>query len=188
MMQSPGPTTNHLDQQAKLYTFVSVVALGVSAILTGFLIMLSNQEVKKINTGRQELSSLQSSSKSIESLQVFAQTNQAEIKKIETLFPAEDDFVYVLQDIEAVVKASDPLGVVKVGAGKPTKIQNQNTIPLTIHLSGSSTSAISFLRQFERLPYILQITNLEFKGSPSLQDTLQIIMTVRLYVADSFNS
>jgi Tfp pilus assembly protein PilO len=149
---------------------------------------LSNQTVKKIMVGKEELANLQTSVQNMASLQDYVKANAADLKQIDTLFPNEDDFVYVLQDIEGVVKATDPEGSVKVGAPKPTKSQNQNTLPLSIKLKTDTNGTITFLRQFERLPYIIQISSLELKSHPESPDQLEISLTVRLHVAEPFSS
>lgn len=182
------PSITHLKQQAKIFTFASVILLSLTAVMVIFSITLTNQQTKKITTTRQELASLKDAALSVQSLQTFAQSKQEDLTKISNLFPNEDDFVYVLQDIETLVKNTDPQGSVKVSAAKPTKAQNLNTIPLTIHLVANPNSAVTFLREFERLPYILQITNLELTNSQDLLTGFNMILTVRLYVADPFST
>jgi hypothetical protein len=188
MNQTDNQTTKNLSHQARIYTLSSVVVLFVVMFIICILIMLTDEYIKKVATARQELVSLKQMSQSSRSLQNFAQSNQDNLLQIHSLFPDEDDFVYVLQDIEKTVKTVDTNGTVKLGASKPTPSQNQNTIPINVVLNTSYANVLTFLRQFERLPYILEITNLELRSPQTLNDTVELIMTVILYVANNFET
>ncbi|OGV96528.1 hypothetical protein A2W24_03370 [Microgenomates group bacterium RBG_16_45_19] len=179
--------TRHHHHLAQIFILISFAALGLTAVILGLLIILTNQQVKKIALTRQELVNLSQVTEGSQSLQDFALNHQADLAALDYVFPTEDDFVYVLQDIEQVVSAVDPQGVVKLGASKPVIVANRQVIPLTIKLTTTPMNAIIFLRQFERLPYILEITNLELITSPGQTDLAEVMLTVRLYVADTFN-
>lgn len=190
-MKLINPTATNLDdidRQARFFTLAAVIVLAITALVLGLSILFTNQQTKKVVNTRQELAGLKETAANVQSLQTYAQSNREQITKIPDLFPTEDDFVNVLQDIETVVKKTDPQGIVKVSAAKPTKVQNQNTIPLLIHLNTNANGLINFLREFERLPYILQIVSLEMSHEQNLVDSADINIQVRLYVADPFNS
>jgi len=188
MIKTTSQTTKDLTHQANLFTLLSVVVAGVTLLLVLILVMLTNEQIKKVTTARQELVSLREMTQSSSSLQSFAQTHQDHLVQIHSLFPDEDDFIYVLQDIEKTIKAVDPNGTVKLGASKPIPSQNQKTLPLNIIVNTTYPNAVTFLRQFERLPYILEITNLELRSPSDLTQAVELLMTVRLYVANNFET
>lgn len=187
MPQTSADPITRLHRQANFKVLFSLLILGAAAILVFFILAFTRQQVKQVATARQELVSLQGVAQNTQALAQFAKQNQANLALLAGLFPAEDDFIYVLQDLEALVLSADPEAQVKLGASQPVKVNGQNTLPLTIHLSVSPDQLSAFLRQFERLPYILEITNLEQAARPEGGSLKDVLIQVRLYVADPFS-
>lgn len=156
-------------------------------LLTGLFITLSRQQVKRIKTLENELNSLSESQLSVASLQKFIGENQAKITELEKVFPTQDTIVEFLSVTEKLVYELDPEGTVKFGALTPTKMNDELFIPLIFTFKANSAQALEFLRKLERLPYIIQITTVEFKLPLGQFGTGEVVLGGKVYVQDPFN-
>lgn len=187
MTQTSDSKVVAIKKQTNLKILLSIFILGLAGICIFFFSFFTNQKMKQTATAQQELSSLTALEAGTQSLQEFARQHQADLAVINTLFPNEDDFIFAFQDLEQLVIKVDPKATVKLGASVPTKVNQQNTLPLSIHFNADQTQILNFLRQFEHLPYILEITSLEVTTPPEGGNLRDVIISVKLYVAEPFN-
>lgn len=185
MTQSHSAAANLSRLSQRLFNFSLGIIASVIGISLVFLLM-AQQQVKRIKTLENELQSVSESQLSTAGLQQFILDNQETINELQQVFPAQDTIINFLSLTEAMVHTLDPKGTVKFSALTPTKVNDELYIPLILTFRANPSQTMQFLKQLEQLPYIIQVTTVEFKLPNSQFDQGEVVIGGKIYVQDPF--
>lgn len=165
---------------------LSVAAILVLSIfISGVLFWLSKNQTSDIGVIQEELHTYALSETNTTELNQFVDANIDTIAAIEEVFPTNDTIVPVLKNIEAVVLKYDSQAIVGFIDSVPTKKNNELQIPMSINLTSDINTAFMLLRELEKLPLVLEVTNLNITNRQSIPI---IDIKAVLYVNDPFIS
>ena len=196
-MTQPTVTTNNegqpkvsavinLNRKTERLLKVSVILVVVGIFISLILLLLAQQQTRKIVSLRQELESLQLSTVTSQGLFQFIASQGAAIDRLLAVFPHEATIIDFLGTVEAVVQQYDPEGSLSFNALNPTKVNNELAIPLAITFNGTAAEAVTLLKELEKLPYIIKITVVDIRTPNGLNQPGEITLGGRLYVREPF--
>lgn len=177
---------NTLNQKANRLILATATLIGAGCIIIIVLFVLTNNLLKKHQTLVQQKISTQESVSGTESLIGYVSKNLDSLKLILDIFPDELTIIETVQILESLVQTYDANAKVKFSSLTPVAKNNQLYIPLQLNLHTTPYNSINLLRQLERLPYVVEVTNYETKVPSAASSAAEINLGVVLYVQDPF--
>jgi Tfp pilus assembly protein PilO len=185
-MSLPSQAVVNIGKRTERMLLIAGVITILGIALSAILLMLANQQVKKITTLKIELDNLQSSQQTNLGLQNFVQANLDQINDLVQVFPSETTIIDFVSRIESLVVAIDPEGEMNFSTLDPVKQKTELLIPFTIQLSATYAQVLELLKQIETLPYIISITKVDSRLPQGLNGQGEFTIGGIVYVQDPF--
>lgn len=161
-----------------------IAALGI--VLSAILLLLASEQVKKIDTLKTELTSLQSSQQTNQGLQSFVQANLEQINDLVQVFPSETTIIDFVSSLESLITEIDPDGEINFSTLDPVKQKTELVIPFDIHMLATNAQILEMLKEIETLPYIISITKVDSRLPQGLAGQGEFTLGGIVYVQDPF--
>lgn len=176
-----------LQKKARQLFIAGVIILVTGGMLVFVLTSVANQQAKKYVSLKQNAIALQQSKEDSEDLHGLANREQEGLQLIDDAFPDETTILGVIQYLETIVQQYDEAGLVRFSGNTPVKTNNELSISLNMKFAATPSDMLEFVRQLERVPYIIEIVSLEMKSPQGISNPGQAVIGVRLYVQDPFS-
>lgn len=186
MDQNYSAATN-LRRKTNKELIIGASVFGLSLLTVVVMILLSLQQIPKITILTQEVQAVQSTYDSQVDLESYLQSHTDELVLIDEFIPNKEMMVDFIQTIEQITKEYDPEAKVRFTSQIPQKAGVYNVIPLTITMKISLINFLDFLKQFEQLPYLLQVQTVDLTNTQNVNELGSATLGVQLYVQDPFN-
>lgn len=185
-MSAPGQAVVNIGKRTERMLLIAGVITILSIALSVILLLLSSQQVKKVNTLKTELDNLQSSQQTNQGLQSFVQTNLDQINDLVQVFPSETTIIEFVSSIETLVTAIDPEGEMNFSTLDPVKQKTELVIPFSIRLNATYAQILEMLKTIETLPYIISITTVDSRLPQGINGQGEFTIGGIVYVQDPF--
>lgn len=185
-MSSPGQAVVNIGKRTERMLLIAGVVTSLGIVLSAILLLMATEQVKKIDTLKTELNSLQSSQQTNQGLQSFVQTNLDEINKLVQVFPSETTIIDFVSSIEGLITEIDPDGEMNFSTLDPVKQKTELVIPFSMQLMATNVQILEMLKNIETLPYIISITKVDSRLPQGLQGQGEFTIGGIVYVQDPF--
>lgn len=162
------PNRTHLS----LIFFLFFIGLNLAGLF--FL----NQETEKIAATKNSLSARSQLSK--EDLASFA-----DIGKIETLFPTEDDLLNFMRGIESSKISLKDLNI-SFETDKPENSGGANYLTFVLTFTSSYEKGMAYLEKIIKSPAVLEVINFQANGKEGLGEETKFEIRAKLFVSDKY--
>ena len=126
--------------------------------------------------------------KEIQSLtetEVILKRDYAKVKdyldKVIYFLPTEDRTVEIIAFLEKIAQITENSQKIAIGDAKPYK-ENLRKIDCRVELSGNLSSFLKYCQEFEKLPYFLNMENIELIGTKGLEKNGQMVFQTSFIV------
>jgi len=112
---------------------------------------------------------------------------QGEDQKIGGLYPDARSIIKFVDEIEGLASVYGTSAEFNFGSQAPLKdIKGYPFLPFTVSFTGNKSSILSFLENFENIPYLISVTSVEGRKLSSVEDSGTYIIKGRVYVSENF--
>jgi hypothetical protein len=174
-----------IDNTKKINTLIAVGVFG-GMMLVGAINFVVDGRIKNYFTQIQEYQGLIQARIATTNLQAKAGSKLPELTVVSEAFPDESSIIEVMQHLEVLVHQFDPEGSVKFLPQGPQKINNQLGVNLVVKMTITPAELITFFRQLERLPHIIEVTAAELRIPNGISNKAETNIGMTLYVQDPF--
>ncbi len=185
-MSLPAQAIVNLGKRTERLLLVAGVIVMLGIVVSSTMLLLSSQQVKKIDTLKTELASLQSSQQTNEGLQRYIQENLDPINELVQVFPSETTIIDFVTSMEALIASVDPDGSMNFSTLDPVKQKTELVIPFTLNVSATHAQVLDLLKRIETMPYIIAITTVESRLPQGLSGQGEFTIGGSVYVQDPF--
>lgn len=165
---------------------VIVVVVILTLVIVGALRLVINGGVKKYQGQIQEYVALVEQRIASKNIYQLAGSKVKELNTVSDTFPDESSIIMVMQKLESLVKKYDNNGTVKFAPQAQIKVNGQLGVSLVFTFKALPTEVISFLRELEKLPHVIEVTKLDLKTPEGVSNPAEVYLGVILYVQDPF--
>ena len=169
------------NSRIQLFSIGLTIAIGINF----GLYYLNRGKIKQLSAIRQQLAVVEQNTKNVQNTESFL-TNQVEqIQLVLDALPNEDTLIDFVQTLETVASQSSRNSSLEFNALAP-KGKDSKYIPFVIKMSTDSPNFIDFLSKLEKLPYLVQVTDIKSTKINQDSDVWDFNISARVYVQDPF--
>ena len=184
MNPQPSAVVN-ISRRVERIMSVNAIILVLATLIVIITTLLSFQSIKTYHTIKQEIQTIGKSQQNTTELLDYVDQNREIVAQIESVFPTESSIDIAYEKILDAAKKIDENATLKLKANIPGIVNQQAILPMELDLSTNASGAMNLLRIIERLPYIIEVSNIELTN-PLNENGVGNIQ-IRLYVANDFS-
>lgn len=175
-------------KSSDIYTLINLLLLVVIVFLmigNGFYTLKME---KTVETAKQEQQTAAIASEGKASLDRFFNENPETITKINEALPDQNKIIKMIEAVESLEENLKLSKSFTFTSPIPIVDNNQHYLPFSIRVNATGLQLITFLRQFEKLPYLTKILSLNVKTPGGLGGVYEVTITGKVYVQDAFKN
>jgi len=172
---------NKIQSVLKRAAAVTIIMLIIDVIVLQVL----NSQIQSITKLKKSVVQLQVESESITQTKAFLTSQKQNIEAFSKVVPDQSDFIQFVQTMEEIAQDFAISHELNFVSSTPVREKDYLYIPLTMRFNIHSSQVIPFLRRFERIPYLVQVTNFEIKNYNSLEN-VSVNIKAKIYVQNPF--
>jgi hypothetical protein len=185
-MKSPKKQKSiNLSKSTKFKILNIVLFIGI-IIVSALNIYFSNNISKSIILKKQQTINQQTNLASTQAQADFYKNNPEIIQTISNVLPNQNSIIQVVEDIENLQKKLGIPSTFEFSSIVPTQDINNSYVSFIIKTNTTTLKAISFLRNFEKLPYLTNITSVNIKSPQGVGGPIELAISGRIYVQNPF--
>lgn len=177
--------TTTIPKSVKYKILNSLLFIGIITISV-LNIYFSNNISNSIISKKQQAINQQTNSESIQQQLTFYENNPEIIQTISNVLPNQDSIIQVVEDIEGLQKSLSIPTAFEFSSIVPTQDINNSYVSFIIKTNTTTLKTISFLRSFEKLPYLTKITSINIKTPQGIGGPVELAISGRVYVQNPF--
>lgn len=182
------PTSRKQSNTSDTYTLINLMlVLAILFLMFGNGFYTLKME-KTLETAKQEQQTAVVASEGQASLERFFNENPETIKKINEALPDQNEIIKMIEAVESLEENLKLSKSFTFTSPVPIVDNNQYYLPFTIRVNTTGLQLITFLRQFEKLPYLTKILSLNAKTPGGLGGVYEVTITGKVYVQDAFKN
>lgn len=174
----------------KITTIKRLILLVTLLNVIGSILLssLANKQKQVFIQNQQAIANLTERSQNKSELYKFLGINEEGIQQIHSALPNEDTIADFVSTIEDLLSLSEIEGDFHFSAIVPSKANNQLSIPFLIKMNTTIPKFLSFMRQLEKMPYIIQVTSVNINTPQGIGGGVEASIGATIYVQDPFES
>jgi Tfp pilus assembly protein PilO len=182
------PTSHPKGPTSDTYTLINIVlVVAVLFVLVGNGFYTFKME-KTLETAKQEKQTAEITTEGQANLERFFNDNPEMSMIINEALPDQNGIIKMIEAVESLEEGLKLTKSFTFTSPVPIVENNQYFLPFTIRVNATGIQLITFLRQFEKLPYLTKITSLNAKTPGGLGGVYEITVTGKVYVQDAFKN
>lgn len=168
------------------FKLINIGLFLITLLLSIAGIIISQNLSKNIQTEKQQILNQQETSQSSQDQQAFFESNPEIINTLSQVLPNQDTIIKVVEDIENLQKQLGISTAFEFSSIVPTNTATNSYVSFIIKTNTTTLKTISFLRSFEKLPYLTQITSIDLKTPQGIGGPVELAISGRIYVQNPF--
>lgn len=176
---------NIKDLRKKNHRLLKIVIAIIATLVAieSLLLFVLKKEISAVSTMKQTAVQLQAENASVSQTKNFLIQQKTNISQFEKVLPSDEELVDFVKTVEDIAKGFTDNATLRFVSTKPVKEKNNLFVPFTLQFKTQLSQVVPFLRRFERIAYLTQVTALELKQGAQEEVTLRI--NAKVYVQNS---
>mgnify|MGYP001596054407 CR=1 FL=1 len=174
-----------LKASIKKIAIAGIAGISVLVILLLLALQFTQGYISQLSEVQKTVSQLTAENLSITQTKSFLVSESFNIAQFTETVPAEEQFIGFVKKVEEISASFTADHELQFSSSVPVKDKKYLYVPFSLKMTISQSQFVPFLRQFERIPYLTEVTNMQIRQQET-SDLVFVVLGAKVYVQNPF--